>query len=306
MNKLRMTRRQWRIAVAVLVATALVAIYSGGAHISGSVKAQSPADPSDVLLQNGAALKILPNPAWGREGDTVAVDVWLENITDIYGLDFEFTYESAKVSIPAGSATLLWEVFHPIRHNVLYNVAFLVDEMYDEYWYTVTNTDPALPFTGSGRLCTITFSCIARGLTPLHFIYVKASKRDGTQIPLNIVDGSIWCLDPTNVTLSQFSARPLGRSVRVLWTTEQESDLLGFNLFRAEDLESEPLRLNDAIIPGSAPGSPIGASYQFVDRSVEPDVWYYYWLEYVAVDGRVTRYGPQSAAVGQSWYPSIY
>ena len=61
----------------------------------------------------------------------------------------------------------------------------------------------------------------------------------------------------------------------------------------------EPLRLNDALIPGKAMGSPAGAQYQFADRSVETGVLYYYWLESVGVDGAVTRLGPESAAAAQ-------
>jgi hypothetical protein len=110
---------------------------------------------------------------------------------------------------------------------------------------------------------------------------------------------NVTFIDPTAVSISRFVARPLGRSVRILWDTEQETDILGFNLYRAEDSTTESLRLNNLLIPGKAPGSPAGAQYQYVDRSVEPGVLYHYWLESVHSDGTTTRLGPESATAGQ-------
>jgi hypothetical protein len=45
------------------------------------------------------------------------------------------------------------------------------------------------------------------------------------------------------------------------------------------------------------PGSPVGASYEFLDESVEPGLTYWYWLEDVDAYGVPTRHGPLSVQV---------
>ncbi|MBC7240452.1 MAG: hypothetical protein H5T71_10170, partial [Chloroflexi bacterium] len=73
-----------------------------------------------MASSNGAGtVRILPNPAYVDVGGTVTVYVWLENAENYYGLDFRFTFEKARVSIPANKASLLWEVFDEENHLVV-------------------------------------------------------------------------------------------------------------------------------------------------------------------------------------------
>jgi hypothetical protein len=289
----------------------IVAVLIGGQLLIGppgaAVLAEGGTEPVEVLIQDsGGTLQILPNPAKVNVGDTVTVDVYLAGAENIWSIDLRFTFDREKVSVVPYSeweaARPRWEVFdpNPLRHIVLGNGVSPVDgTSFDEFVYIVTNLNPAVPFTGSGAICSITFSGLSAGTHPLHFTYVKGVNLVGTNLGTAYVDGSITVGDPTAVAISRFVARPMGRSVRVLWSTEQETSILGFNLYRSEDLAGEPLRLNDAIIPGKAMGSPAGAQYQFADRSVEPGVLYHYWLESVGLDGAATRLGPESAAAAQ-------
>jgi hypothetical protein len=91
--------------------------------------------------------------------------------------------------------------------------------------------------------------------------------------------------DPTAVALSSFSALPLSGSIQVAWQTLIEIDLLGFNLYRSNTLQGEKVRLNLELIPSQALGGLSGASYAFVDASVQPGESYYYWLEVEEIAG---------------------
>jgi hypothetical protein len=99
------------------------------------------------------------------------------------------------------------------------------------------------------------------------------------------------------VELVSFTATQQGTAVRLAWETTSELDNVGFNLYRAESSDGQWLQLNQALILSQAPGSPEGASYQFVDASVRPGVVYYYWLEDVERNGLITRHGPVTARV---------
>jgi hypothetical protein len=111
---------------------------------------------------------------------------------------------------------------------------------------------------------------------------------------------------PTAVTLVSFLVTPAGRSMQVEWETATEINSLGFNLYRAESPDGLRIRLNESLIPSQAPGSPVGAKYQYVDDSIETVTTYYYFLEEVDVTSRATPYGPVSALSHQPAAPTIH
>jgi hypothetical protein len=122
--------------------------------------------------------------------------------------------------------------------------------------------------------------------------------------------GGFWSRGgiPTAVTLASFSALPFGSTILVEWETASEVSTLGYNLYQAQDLEGERIRLNSDLILSQVPGSPAGTTYRFVDEMVVPGTTYYYWLEDVGVHGGGTLHGPVSATAGpyNSYLPLVY
>jgi subtilisin family serine protease len=103
---------------------------------------------------------------------------------------------------------------------------------------------------------------------------------------------------PTGVDLAGLEASADGAAIRVEWETVSEVDNLGFYVQRAESADGPWTRLNEGLILSQVPpGSPEGASYQFVDGSVSPGVTHYYRLADVDVYGLVTYHGPVSTAL---------
>ena len=107
-------------------------------------------------------------------GGSVTVEVWLEG-EDYYGLDIRLSYDADYLSVPAWQVTPLWEVFDANSHFIIRNWAGG-----GTIWYAVANLNPAQPFTGRGRVCTLTFRGLADGVADLRFTYAKGSARAGT------------------------------------------------------------------------------------------------------------------------------
>lgn len=96
------------------------------------------------------------------------------------------------------------------------------------------------------------------------------------------------------ISLAQFKATPMSRSIRIAWSTESEIDNTGFNLYRSESEDGEYVQINDVLI--SAEGTPTqGAAYEFVDEGLQNRKTYYYKLEDIDQNGQSTMHGPVNA-----------
>ena len=81
------------------------------------------------------------------------------------------------------------------------------------------------------------------------------------------------CETPTGIGLTGFQAKAQGRSVRLTWQTNSETDILGFNVLRAEltgDGSQAPgfVTINPALIFAQASGNGNGGSYTYDDERV--------------------------------------
>ena len=93
------------------------------------------------------------------------------------------------------------------------------------------------------------------------------------------------------VALNSFSAMNVNGVVKLLWTTQSEQDNLGFNLFRSESSSGAYAKINGALIPGAGT-STAPRNYSFTDDRLENGHTYFYQLEDIDINGRITRHGP--------------
>jgi hypothetical protein len=101
---------------------------------------------------------------------------------------------------------------------------------------------------------------------------------------------------PTAVKLLSFEARARQNAIVLKWETASEIDNLGFSVYRAEAAEGTYTKLNKSLIPSQVPpGSPVGATYTFRDRTAQPGIKYFYKLEAVDIYGHSTFHGPVDA-----------
>ncbi len=96
---------------------------------------------------------------------------------------------------------------------------------------------------------------------------------------------SLW------ISLSLAACAPAGAGVVVEWTTANEVNTAGFNLYRSDNPDGPYVRINSHLIPASS--DPLaGGQYQYQDAAVQPGRTYYYQLEDVEHSGATTRHGP--------------
>ncbi len=96
------------------------------------------------------------------------------------------------------------------------------------------------------------------------------------------------------VTLSSFTASFTSNElVNLQWTTQSESNIFGFNVYRSEDTNiANALRVNPRIIEGT--NTSVQHSYTFSDSEFEANTQYYYWLESSEMDNSNNFFGPVS------------
>jgi len=83
----------------------------------------------------------------------------------------------------------------------------------------------------------------------------------------------------TPVTVQNLDAINVEEGIRISWETVTETNNLGFNIMRAESLDGAQTQVNPELIMSEiAPGDAFGASYEFLDETVEAGKTYYYWL----------------------------
>ncbi|MEQ8820653.1 MAG: hypothetical protein RLY93_10435 [Sumerlaeia bacterium] len=102
------------------------------------------------------------------------------------------------------------------------------------------------------------------------------------------------------VELNSFEATTYSRRspVQITWTTETETDNLGFDLYRVSgSIGDEPVvtKLNDSLIPAK---SPQGASYSFIDSlPLMADNTRTYVLVDIDTNGKETTHGPVEVSI---------
>jgi len=98
------------------------------------------------------------------------------------------------------------------------------------------------------------------------------------------------------VTLTSFLAAPkINNTILINWTTESESNLIGYHIYRAEaNCLTEAIKVTSTIIPAS--NSQLSHNYSFADDEVQEQVTYYYWLQYLE-NNTVDFFGPVSAVI---------
>ncbi len=94
------------------------------------------------------------------------------------------------------------------------------------------------------------------------------------------------------VTLSSFTANyTSSNTVNILWSTQSESNLIGYHILRSDnnDLENS-VRITQSII--QAYNQSQTNNYSFIDKETQQGNSYYYWLQSLEMDGSAEFFGP--------------
>ena len=93
---------------------------------------------------------------------------------------------------------------------------------------------------------------------------------------------------PLPVSLSKFRPERLeSGEIVVRWITESELNNAGFNILRSETRDGEFSKINTSLIEGQGTTSE-RTTYSYTDKSAKPNVVYYYQIQDISLDGKVT------------------
>ncbi len=97
----------------------------------------------------------------------------------------------------------------------------------------------------------------------------------------------------TPVELTSFTAIASVGLITLKWTTQSETENVGFNVYRSEQPDGVYQRLNRSIIRGAG-NSQSKNNYSYEDRDIAPAKTYYYKLSDISYAGVETMHGPIS------------
>jgi hypothetical protein len=95
---------------------------------------------------------------------------------------------------------------------------------------------------------------------------------------------------PTGITLSIFYAEVSQDGIQIVWTTESEPKIAGFNVYRCSEENGDYSQVNESLI-SSLGNVTSGASYSYLDKPDQSGE-YYYKLQSVSLDGSISFHGP--------------
>jgi len=170
-----------------------------------------------VLLVLAAVVALLPVPALAAGtivlvdppsqsvdvGDTVSVDVKVDSVTNLYGVDVRLAFDAAKLEVQdangsmAGIQVQPGSFLSPAQGFMAENSA---DNTAGEVRYVFTLTAPAPAASGSGVLARITFKAKASGTAAITLSDVTLLDDQVQPIAATLMDGSVTVLPVTGPT----------------------------------------------------------------------------------------------------------
>ncbi|MCX6032424.1 MAG: hypothetical protein NT169_24420 [Chloroflexi bacterium] len=107
---------------------------------------------------------------------------------------------------------------------------------------------------------------------------------------------------PLAAPLSSLNATAVGGRIVVAWETTSELSSQGYHVYRADAAGGDWTRLNAAMIPSQAPGSPSGYGYRWNDAGVARGATYRYLVAAVGLDGSEEALETVSVTMPVGWY----
>lgn len=98
------------------------------------------------------------------------------------------------------------------------------------------------------------------------------------------------------VELTAFAAVYNNGGVLLEWTTQTETENMGFDLYRSESADGAFKKINSTMVPGAG-SSQISHDYSYVDQNISGGRTYYYKLADIRYDGITTYHGPINVQV---------
>lgn len=145
-----------------------------------------------TLSQSAALVKLSPEEASVALGQTIDIQVMVENIANLYGIDVRVLFDPAILEVVDVNATTSGVQVTPGTFPYPdFTVKNETDNALGLVWYVVTQLNPRQPASGSGIIMTIRFRAKAAGSSLVDVAQVMLVDRDGVQLPVSVSGGQV-------------------------------------------------------------------------------------------------------------------
>ena len=140
-------------------------------------------------------------------GDTVVVNLYIQDVTNLYGADIRLRFDPALLEVQDAAPAQPGVQMQPLSGFLLPNFVIkkkacnVVDPGDPDcseagiVWYAVTQINPSLPVSGSGAVAAVTFKALHKGVSPLNVVYRKFSNSSGVEIASEAQNGILTVTD---------------------------------------------------------------------------------------------------------------
>jgi hypothetical protein len=173
----------------------------------------------DSALASTSSLPVVrcqPVAVGGPVGHNLAIDLYIENASDLYGVDLRLTFDTSVAQVVDMDTGTAGVQIQPLSGFLApdYVVRRVADNSMGTIWYAVTQTNPRPPAAGSGAVARVTFSAVAPGIFNMPFTSFQLADRNGTVIPATSQDCAVNFWPPiTDLTISRS-----GANAQLSWT----------------------------------------------------------------------------------------
>ena len=168
---------------AILLALVVTASVAGATAIT----AAQPAPNDDAIA------RCEPLNASGPYGQDLTVDIYIQNVVDLYGADVRWSFDTAIAQVVDADGNVPGTQIQPLYTFMVpgFIIKKEADNVAGTVWYAATQLNPSPPVSGSGSLARVTFRANAPGSFPLLVTSAQLSKAGGIPIPVTTMNCSV-------------------------------------------------------------------------------------------------------------------
>ncbi len=205
-NKWFESKRAMGTLIFIFVLVASVSGCIGATEAASELSGQPAGDQlavagEGVAQQGNAVLRFVPDPAQLTVGGVGTVQLYLEGVDNLYGLEAHLTFDKNILQVQDddpdrdGVQVAVGEIPYP---------DFIVQNMVDNFGgrldYAVVQLSPREPASGSGVVATIHFLAVQAGSSTIGVAHAKLASPDGFEIPVTWQEGTVVVSDVTGPT----------------------------------------------------------------------------------------------------------
>lgn len=182
LKRTRMTKNRIAAGV-VLLALVITAGVAGATAISAAQSVPS----------NDAIARCEPLNASGPYGQDLAVDIYIQDVVDLYGADVRWSFDTSVAQVVDADANVPGTQIQPLYTFMVpgFVIKKEADNVAGTVWYAATQLNPSPPVSGSGPLARVIFRANAPGSFPLLVTSAQLSKAGGIPIPVTTMNCSV-------------------------------------------------------------------------------------------------------------------